>query len=88
MCSIFYGRYHKFSSVKIAYHGKAAHATAFPFHGVNALDAAVLCYQGVACMRQQFKPDWRVMGELNYLQNKNDLTIQGKSYDIGKQCIS
>lgn len=51
-----------FDSVKVTYHGKAAHGTAFPFHGVNALDAAVLCYQSVACMRQQCKPDWRVMG--------------------------
>ena len=49
-------------SVTVKYLGKAAHASAFPWDGVNALDAAVLCYQNVSCLRQQFKPDWRVSG--------------------------
>ncbi|KAL4221446.1 hypothetical protein ACF0H5_019703 [Mactra antiquata] len=48
--------------VTVIYHGKAAHASAFPWDGVNALDAAVLCYQNVSCLRQQFKPTWRVHG--------------------------
>ncbi|KAL5010367.1 hypothetical protein ScPMuIL_012672 [Solemya velum] len=48
--------------VTVTFHGKASHASAFPWDGVNALDAAVLCYQTVSCMRQQFKPTWRVHG--------------------------
>lgn len=48
--------------VNVKYHGKAAHASAFPWNGVNALDAAVLCYQNVSCMRQQMKPAWRTHG--------------------------
>ncbi|XP_053398312.1 peptidase M20 domain-containing protein 2-like [Mercenaria mercenaria] len=48
--------------VTVKYHGHAAHASAFPWNGVNALDAAVLCYQNVSCHRQQFKPTWRVHG--------------------------
>lgn len=48
--------------VTVKYHGKAAHASAFPWDGVNALDAAVLCYQSVSCLRQQFKSTWRVHG--------------------------
>lgn len=48
--------------VKVKYHGKSAHASAFPWKGVNALDAAVLCYQNVSCYRQQFHPSWRVHG--------------------------
>lgn len=48
--------------VEVKFHGKAAHASAFPWDGVNALDAAVLCYQNVSCMRQQLKPTWRVHG--------------------------
>ena len=46
------------------YHGKAAHASAFPWDGVNALDAAVLCYQNVSVLRQQLKPSWRVHGKI------------------------
>ncbi|XP_052088650.1 xaa-Arg dipeptidase-like [Mytilus californianus] len=48
--------------VTIKYIGKAAHAAASPWNGVNALDAAVLCYQAVSCLRQQMKPTWRVQG--------------------------
>ncbi|XP_060596047.1 peptidase M20 domain-containing protein 2-like [Ruditapes philippinarum] len=48
--------------VTVKYHGQSAHASAFPWNGVNALDAAVLCYQNVSCLRQQFKPTWRVHG--------------------------
>ena len=44
------------------YTGKSAHAAVFPWKGVNALDAAILCYQTVSCLRQQMKPEWRVHG--------------------------
>lgn len=49
----------------ITYHGKPAHAAAFPWEGKNALDAAVLCYQSISCMRQQMKPNWRVHGVIS-----------------------
>ena len=42
------------------YSGKAAHAAAYPWEGVNALDAAVLAYNSVSVLRQQMKPTWRV----------------------------
>ncbi|XP_069102743.1 xaa-Arg dipeptidase-like [Argopecten irradians] len=48
--------------VTVTYKGKASHAAALPWDGVNALDAAVACYQTVSCMRQQMKPTWRVHG--------------------------
>lgn len=48
--------------VTVKYHGKASHAAAFPWEGVNALDAAVLCYTSVSNLRQQFMPTWRVHG--------------------------
>jgi amidohydrolase len=46
----------------VDYHGKAAHAAAFPFKGRNALDAAVLGYVNVAALRQHIRPDERVHG--------------------------
>ncbi|XP_054475021.1 xaa-Arg dipeptidase-like, partial [Anoplopoma fimbria] len=48
--------------VTIKYHGKASHASAYPWEGINALDAAVLCYNNLSVLRQQMKPDWRVHG--------------------------
>lgn len=52
--------------VIVKFVGKASHASMFPWDGVNALDAAVLCYQNVSCMRQQLKPSWRVHGIIKH----------------------
>ena len=46
----------------VTFKGKAAHAAAFPWEGVNALDGAVAAYTAVSLARQQFKPTWRVHG--------------------------
>ena len=46
--------------VVVEYSGKAAHAAAYPWEGVNALDAAVLVYNSMSVLRQQMKPTWRV----------------------------
>lgn len=49
--------------VFVKYHGKASHASAYPWEGVNALDAAVLAYNNLSALRQQLKPEWRLHGE-------------------------
>lgn len=46
----------------VTFKGKAAHAAAFPWEGLNALDAAVLSYKAVSMLRQQMKPTWRAHG--------------------------
>ncbi|XP_076016220.1 xaa-Arg dipeptidase-like [Genypterus blacodes] len=48
--------------VTIKYRGKATHASTNPWDGINALDAAVLCYNNLSVLRQQMKPDWRIHG--------------------------
>ena len=40
--------------------GKTAHAAAAPWEGINALDAAVACYNNVSMLRQQMKPTNRI----------------------------
>jgi amidohydrolase len=42
--------------------GKAAHAAADPWAGVNALDACVQFYASVSMLRQQVRPDCRIHG--------------------------
>ncbi|XP_072167991.1 xaa-Arg dipeptidase-like [Diadema setosum] len=49
-------------SMNVHFTGRAAHAASGPWMGLNALDAAVMFYNSVSVMRQQFKPDWRVHG--------------------------
>lgn len=51
--------------VRITYHGRNAHAALCPWEGVNAVDAAVHCYNTISAMRQHFKPSWRVHGVIN-----------------------
>ncbi|NYD67304.1 M20 family metallopeptidase [Agromyces atrinae] len=48
--------------VRIVYNGVAAHASASPFQGRNALDAAVLNYQAVGLLRQHLPPGDRLHG--------------------------
>lgn len=48
--------------VRIVYHGVAAHASAAPFQGRNALDAATLNYQAVGLLRQHLVPGDRIHG--------------------------
>jgi amidohydrolase len=44
------------------YTGRASHASADPWAGVNALDACVQTYNAVSMLRQQVRPDCRIHG--------------------------
>nr|WP_258772671.1 M20 family metallopeptidase [Brachybacterium alimentarium] len=47
-------------TLTVEFHGHTAHASAQPFMGRNALDAASLMYQGIGLMRQQTPPSDRI----------------------------
>jgi len=42
--------------------GKASHASADPWEGVNALDAVIQTYNAISMLRQQVRPDCRIHG--------------------------
>jgi len=48
--------------VKAEFHGKATHASSWPWRGVNALNAVIQLFVGLDQMRQQIRPDARVHG--------------------------
>ncbi len=48
--------------VKVEYFGKAAHASSWPWRGVNALNAVIQLFVAVDAMRQQLRPDARLHG--------------------------
>ncbi len=50
------------NSFEFAYTGKAAHAAAAPWDGINALDAVQLLFAGVNALRQHLRPDARIHG--------------------------
>lgn len=49
-------------SIEFHFKGKASHAAASPFEGINALDAVQLLFAGIGALRQQLHPDYRVHG--------------------------
>lgn len=48
--------------VAVTFRGKAAHASAYPEQGVNALDALILFFNAVGLLRQQLPDNVRVHG--------------------------
>ena len=50
------------SEVEVTYHGRAAHASAMPYRGLNALDAVVSAYQAIAQLRQHIRQTERIHG--------------------------
>lgn len=57
----------------VDYHGKAAHAAAFPQLGKNALDACVLGYMNVAALRQHIEPGERLHGVITHGGDKPNI---------------
>ncbi|WP_051790925.1 M20 family metallopeptidase [Amycolatopsis jejuensis] len=50
------------AGLDITYRGRAAHAAAFPHHGVNAADAATIAQVSLGLLRQQLEPADRLHG--------------------------
>jgi amidohydrolase len=50
------------AEIAVAYHGKTAHASAYPHLGINALDAFVQGYVNISTLRQHLLPTDKVHG--------------------------
>ena len=50
------------SDVEVTYKGVAAHASAMPERGRNALDGLVFAYQAIGALRQHIRPSERIHG--------------------------
>ncbi|KAH8680746.1 hypothetical protein BX600DRAFT_519920 [Xylariales sp. PMI_506] len=46
--------------VRVRFRGAAAHASMYPWQGINALDAVALTYSAVSMLRQQIRPGERI----------------------------
>jgi amidohydrolase len=51
-----------FQQFDVHYHGKAAHASAFPEHGINAADAITVAQTAIGLLRQHIRPTDRIHG--------------------------
>lgn len=50
------------AEVEVIYHGRAAHASAMPHRGINALDGLLLAYQAISNLRQHIRDNERIHG--------------------------
>src|SRR5581483_8777635 len=48
--------------VRAEFHGRAAHASSWPWRGVNALNAVIQLFVSLDLLRQQLRPDARIHG--------------------------
>jgi amidohydrolase len=48
--------------IRFIFHGKSAHAAAYPYEGINALDGVILTFNNINALRQQLKDDVRIHG--------------------------
>lgn len=53
-------------ALKVEFFGKAAHAASSPHHGINALDAVLLTFNGINALRQHVRPDVRIHGVITH----------------------
>jgi len=54
------------ADVEVSYHGEAAHASAMPERGINALDALVIAYQSIGALRQHIRATERIHGIITH----------------------
>ena len=70
------------AEVSVDFKGKAAHAAAYPWEGVNALDAAITAYNSISALRQQMHPSWRVHGVITNGGTKPNIIPEKSSMDF------
>lgn len=70
------------SQVSVDFKGRAAHAAAYPWEGINALDAAITAYNNISVLRQQMKPSWRVHGVITNGGTKPNIIPEKSSMEF------
>ncbi|CAK4033839.1 Peptidase M20 domain-containing 2 [Lecanosticta acicola] len=53
-----------YTSFKVEYFGREAHAAARPWDGINALDALITAYNAISVLRQQTQPGDIIQGQI------------------------
>jgi amidohydrolase len=76
------------ADVEVTYHGRAAHASAAPQAGINALDALVLAYQGLSALRQHLKTTERIHGIITHGGDASNIIPERASGNFGVRAAS
>jgi amidohydrolase len=78
------------SILEIRYVGKAAHASAFPEHGINAADALTVAQTAIGLIRQHIRPTDRVHGIITKGGDVANVVPAhtSASYEVRARCLS
>ncbi|KAH6688332.1 amidohydrolase [Plectosphaerella plurivora] len=83
LAGIAYGTCSAAGKFKVRFRGKAAHAGAMPWMGVNALDAATLAYTAVSMLRQQILPTDRINIVIRDGGSSSNIITDDTTVDVG-----
>ncbi|PYH48133.1 M20 family metallopeptidase [Aspergillus saccharolyticus JOP 1030-1] len=81
LATVLPGGYLANDKLRVRFTGKAAHAAAAPWEGVNALDAVVAAYVNVSLLRQQILPTQRVHGVIVHGGERPNVIPRSASVD-------
>ncbi len=89
--NVAYGTCLSSAKFRATFTGKPAHAAAAPHEGINALDAAVLAYNGTSMLRQQIRDGQRIQGVMieggekpNIITPKSLLDYNVRGHTVGE----
>jgi amidohydrolase len=79
------------AKVRFTFFGKSSHAAAYPEEGVNALDGAILTFNGINALRQHVRQDVRIHGIIteggvapNIIPEKAACSFYVRADDLGE----
>ena len=64
------------TEVKIAFRGRAAHASAWPEKGINALDAVIQTFNGINALREHIRDGARIHGIITHGGTKPNIVTE------------
>lgn len=74
-------------SIEFKFKGKASHAAASPYEGINALDAVMLTFAGINALRQHIKTDVRIHGIISEGGKASNIIPDKAACKIGTRAI-
>lgn len=74
-------------SIEFKFKGKASHAAASPYEGINALDAVMLTFAGINALRQHIRSDVRIHGIVTEGGRASNIIPEKASCKIGTRAM-
>lgn len=81
------GRCKSIFKIRAIYHGRSAHAGNHREQGINAQDAAVICYTAIGCLRYRLMDDMQVFAQIQNLPDTTGIIPDYAEVSITARCF-